>query len=216
MQVIVNLPENIPQGPTRRDPFTTANSYAIDMDKLRAVESLIEQVPYVAAMVQDIANRLHQPVSVQVKQAYTPDDSVWTNDTINNVFNEQIRQVTASIITHWVIHGIAVYRYSYADETTTSTRTPENVNISIVSLADCEIRWRYTQNYNIEFAAFFLNNASRSGEKVSLKRSEKDDGLGQVLQNEIPYSRVLRFSELRIKESNFKSPVIEALQDIKT
>jgi hypothetical protein len=214
MQVVVNLPENIPHGPMRRDPFTTANSYAIDMDKLRAVERLIEKVPYVTAMVQDITNRLHQPVSVQVKPANTPGDSVWTNDTINNVFNEQIRQVSASIITHWVTHGIAVYRYSYADETTATTRTPENTNISIVSLADCEIRWRYTQNYNIEFAAFFLNNASRSGEKVSLKKGGKEEGVGQVLQNEIPYSRVLRFSDLQIKESNFKSPVTQALEDI--
>ncbi len=197
----------------RKNPFSLANSFPLNMGVMRTIEDLVYAVPFVRSLINDITNRLHQPSTVQVKFNDRPEEVSWTDEKVNIAFNSQTREVIANIISQWVTHGVAVYRQTYDDDTTRSTRTPESVNFHIVNPAECRIYWRYTENNNVEYAACFIKNATastKSTAKSGIETSKKDE---ETLC-EIPYSHVLPFSVLSSTDSIFRSPVFEALHDI--
>lgn len=182
--------------------FDYAKSWPINRAHNMRLKLILSEVPVVSTIVERLVDRVCSTrCTVQVR-AMNSDEKVdaWSNPDLNVTFDNQLNLFERSVVTSWAIYGYAVGYYTFEEGANSTNRTPKNVVMNAFDPTDCEVRWRYTNNENIEYAVFPLVKDSKSAGSLN-----PDSVAENSEKSEIPNSFVLPFGVLDRKKSIFNS-----------
>ena len=182
--------------------FDYAKSWPINRAHNLRLKLILDEVPVISTIVERLVDRVCSTrCTVQVRPLNSGEKTeVWSNPDLNMAFDNQLNLFERSVVTSWAIYGYAVGYYTFEEGVNSTTRTPKNVILNAFDPTDCEVRWRYTDNQNVEFGVFPLVRDSKTAGSINpdsiAENSEK---------KEIPNSFVIPFGVLDRKTSVFKS-----------
>lgn len=182
--------------------FDYAKSWPINRAHNLRLKLILDEVPVISTIVERLVDRVCSTrCTVQVRPLNAGEKTeVWSNPDVNMAFDNQLNLFERSVVTSWAIYGYAVGYYTFEEGTNSTNRTPKNVILNAFDPNDCEVRWRYTDNENIEYAVFPLVRDSKTAGSIN-----PDSVAENSEKKEIPNSFVIPFGVLDRKTSIFKS-----------